>query len=369
MARVLTEERRPSGRSREPKPDILTRLSLPAFGVVLAAVLAAVNGLRATPAMRSILKYARSPFHPPRLGNQGYIVTSPVTPVLAHVLHATGSIDTLAGFHLALIVVVVGGSLAYVQRVEGDLTARLATLALFCGPLGAVLFTWLGVEDPVTVAAATILVSTRRPRTAALAALVLGINHFEQGTVIVATLLVLDVADGFRLRHKNLFVPSIGGLVAGRVVVALYLRVCHIDGSFDRLAWLRHAGTARMAHHAVESAPLLVVSLFAAWWIYVVVIGRDIWKRERRIVLGLAVAMAFVLAIMVFTDDETRVFALLSWPILLWSMRWAVANVSRDRLKRVATWCLLAGVLVPFRLDIYAGREVGLRGVSALVGR
>jgi hypothetical protein len=369
MARARTEERPSSVRTRRRKGAILTRLRLPAFAVVLAAVLTAVNGLRTTKAMPWIFRYAQSPFHPPPLHGEGYIVTSPVTPVLAHVLHATGSTSTLAVFHLALIVVAVGGSLAYVHRVEGDLTARLSIVALFCGPLGAILFTWIGVEDPVTVAVATILVTTRRPRTAALAALVLGINHFEQGTVIVATLLVLDVADRFRLRPKHLFVPAVACLAIGRAVVWTYIRVCHINGSFDRLAWLREVGPAHMAHQAATSAPVLVLSLFAAWWIFVVVIGRGIWDRDRRLALAFAVALGFVLGIVVFTLDETRVFALLSWPITLWSIRWAVANLRHDHLKRIATWCLLAGLLVPFRLDVYAGHEVGLRGKSALLAR
>jgi hypothetical protein len=124
-----------------------------------------------------------------------------------------------------------------------------------------------------------------------------------------------------------------------------------------------------MARQAATSAPVLVVSLFAAWWIFVIVIAREVWVRDRRLALGLAVAVGVVLGIMVFTDDETRVFALLSWPIMLWTIRWAVANLRPDHLKRVALWCLLVGLLVPFRLDIYEGHEVGLRGTSALLAR
>jgi hypothetical protein len=104
---------------------------------------------------------------------------------------------------------------------------------------------------------------------------------------------------------------------------------------------------------------VLALSLYNGAWILVI----WLWLRSRRQapLVGwafLAANAAFVVAC-ALTVDQTRVFALVSWPTLLLMIVWAARTIEPAAFMRVLAWTLLAGLLVPVRIVVQAGRVLG----------
>jgi hypothetical protein len=344
--------------------DAIERVPLWLLATALFALLGLANGITEKSA-DVILRYARTPFSPPPMGGSAYLVTGPFTVVLAHATGATRSVGAFTWFFFALTCGALVFAFGFVRRAAGETMAKLAAVALFCGPLGAVLLTWLGKADPVTFALATVLVFTRSPVVAFSLAVVGGTNHPEHMLVIVLVLWLVDAGDRHRMRNRALSVAALAGVVIGRGIVSLYLAGFGINGRFDRLAFAQrdHSWIGDQLRHG---GVLLALSLFAAWWLFPVLVARRAWVHDRRVAKTWALALSIVMALTVATIDQTRVFAVLSWPLVLWALRWSVEHFGEGVVRRLAACCLLLGVLVPFRLDVYEGVELAREHVFFL---
>ncbi|MDQ1519154.1 MAG: hypothetical protein QOI55_227, partial [Actinomycetota bacterium] len=128
-----------------------------------------------------------------------------------------------------------------------------------------------------------------------------------------------------------------------------------IHAGFDRLAYASGTPLRHFVDQLRHGGGLLVISAFAAWWLFIVLVGKRAWNRDRRVVAALAAAIAVVATVTVLTVDQTRVFAVLSWPLVVWSLRWSVDNLGRDVVRRAAACCLILGLAYPLRIDIYQG--------------
>jgi hypothetical protein len=347
---------------------LVERVPLWCLAAALLVVVAAANGVvtRLNPAG---LIYAQSPFSPHRLGIDGYIVTSPLVPVLTYFSGASRSVGATQWFYLGLAISCTAGSITYVRRAGNDLIAKVCVIALFCGPLGSVLLTWLSKPDAITVAFATVLVFCPSPIAVFALAAVAGTNHAEHALFIVILLAIVDIGDRHRLRPRSLSWAALGGVVVGRALVAAYLFVFGIDASFDRLAYAEGTPFQHFVSQLRHGGGWLVLSAFAAWWLFIALLGPRSWKQDRRVVLALAAATGVVAAVTVLTADQTRIFAVLSWPLIVWSLRWLVANIGKDAVRRAAACCLLLGVAYPLRIDVYLGAKLATdRGLFASAG-
>ena len=166
-----------SPRARVHDELLATQLAVVVVGVLAAAVI--LHGASCVPMIDVHLAIATHPTAPwVGLNKNGYLLDAPGLILLAH---ARG-VDSRRAFALLAFAVLSVG-LAWLvwlaRKHHGDVAARLVPVSFFIAPIGAVLITWLGRSDPITMLAVGSLVLARgalvflKPSTKPAS------NHFE----------------------------------------------------------------------------------------------------------------------------------------------------------------------------------------------
>jgi hypothetical protein len=321
-----------------------TRLSFVVLGVIALGVV--LHGASYVPMIDVHLGIASEPTGTwASLGRNGYLLDSPAMILLAHAL---GIESRLAFSMLALVVITLGVAWLVVlaHRHHGDAAVRLVAIAFFVAPIGAVLITWLGQPDPVTMAAAGTLVLARNPLALALAGVLLGFNHFEAGVPIVLASGVLLLAEGPARRRALDVAVIVLGLVAGKLALSLW-QASNGQDPMSRLDYVLDVGWQRYVRSTLGNMPALVFSTFSLAWPLVVSAFVEHWQRRRAVAYAMTVAALLAAGVTVLSLDPTRVFALVSWPLVLFA-------VTRTADVRLAVWCLLLGIVIP-RVIVWDG--------------
>jgi hypothetical protein len=183
----------------------------------------------------------------------------------------------------------------------------------------------------------------------------LGIQHFEQAVVaiLVWTLAVMalrgDSAYPARTRISPLW--AYPGVIAGKVVLFAALSLTGVDASEGRLFWLQSSEWLRRAiSGAVGFAPVFALSLFAGLWVIVVLAFVLTPARRSRLLLGASLAIAILFS--VITLDHTRVFVMVSIPLISVLIVSVLSNdraTSQPHLLLVAE--AMAWIVVPMTLQ------------------
>lgn len=328
----------------------LFRLPLWGLGLLLTVVAVAKNGIWYNPALDAFLEISRQFPEPPNLGPGAYLLSSPLGPAIAWLLHLDGALAFVV-LHLAVLLASAGGLVLLVRRRFGVLAAQVTMVALFCSPLSNLLLTWLGQPDPFTFAGASGLVVLQSPVGLFVAALMLGVNHFEQGVFMVLAAFVLRLKDDGR---RALFrIGAIGvGICAGKLALQAYHHRYGITSGGDRLAYATTAsGFRRFFDLFAMNFPTWLFSVFNAMWLFLAAVYL---RHRRELLVALGLLVLFVIPA-VLALDETRVYALITWPVVLWVVLWICCNEDEMLVRRLATVTLLLGVLLP-RVIVWEGR-------------
>jgi hypothetical protein len=259
----------------------------------------------------------RNPFHGPL--NADYLLTSLSGPVLARV---TGQQEAYEFARLHLLVAVVGcaGVVIAAGRRWGTSTALVFAAVLVLSPQLTVVMQWLGQPDAIflpAVLAATIA----RPRWAlVVCAVLLGVTHPEQAAFAVLTVgaarwALRETPVSWRLGALDSLV-ALAGVAAGRGITEVYFRVNDISITKSRAAFLDFGFQNFLDHH-LQNPWWLVYCLWGPLWL--VLIGLAVFARGAQTrALGVICGAATVaLAPMLATLDETRVYAMITAPLLI----------------------------------------------------
>lgn len=269
---------------------------------------------------------------------------SPLGWMLAHLL-GIDSFNGLVILHLALIIASVLVSAYMVAAWVSDFAGRLFITAWFASPLASTNLTWLGKPDHFTLVA-TVMLACGPAWACAGGGFVLGFNHFEQGLLILAgTFLVRRYITGDKSWRWT--AHMLAGFAAGRLLWTVYASSVNYDAS-RRFDWVLRdlEGFVRVWR---GDLPTLIFGAFGVSWVAVIVMWRNV-DRSRRWILagsfGLATAATLV------TLDTTRVYTLVTLPILLGCVFWHDRNTDHQLIGRVMPWFVLAAVFVP-RVMLY----------------
>jgi hypothetical protein len=311
------------------------------WGAVALLVALVHNRLWASPNLDAFARIAQEwgsdPFAD--ASSSDYLLTNLSLPTLAR---AVGMTDPHRYALLHLIVLIVGCvcCVALAQRHHGYRAARTLTVLLAASPGVTVVLQWLGQPDALTFPLGIALVLVRR-RVAFVALSVLaGLTHPEQAVLMVACAavvrgLVLPPAQLLELpatRPPWRRVPSrvLGDLVAGvlavglaRLVIEAYLRLFEVGLGRPRSDYLRLGAELLVEHHTRATASLVYLLWGPLWLVVIGVIAlriraarspepdRDAWS------WGVLAALSLVALVPVaVTLDETRVYAVLTAPVL-----------------------------------------------------
>ncbi|NBC17285.1 MAG: hypothetical protein GVY18_08230 [Bacteroidetes bacterium] len=320
-----------------PGPDVLGRLEATftrwaeqhygrlLIGLCLATV--AYNGMAFAPG-GGYLALAVDPFTAAPAPN--YAQGAPLLPLVAHVLGAT----TPTTFFILCLSLIGGGFglLAVALRNQGDrITAALAMLLVAAHPVTTVLLAWVGMPDALTFLFAAALLFVRHPA-ALLGIGVLGaFNHpilvFAGPSILLLRVLAEDDAPGYG--HLAAVVGGVlGGLAAAQGYQALFdIQVVSrldyvLQQDLDYWLWIN------------RELPHIVFSGHGLLWVALALSGWTLYRQNRRYVLALVGLQAAFLGIMFFTEDSTRVFALLAWAPALHAILYALRQDASGALRR-----------------------------------
>lgn len=328
----------------------LCALPVPALAIVTLLYVATVNGIWLIPNIDHQWMMSRDLTVNPFADDRGpeYLLTSYLLPVIAHALGLSASITAFA---VASAIVLLSGYVAAVIAVRhrfGDDVTRVLLFAFACLPISNILATFIGASDALVWSLTTLIVACRAPALRCVLAVLLAVSHREQSGLILAFLsLVLPLIEDDRPAWPAL-AALWAGCAAGVLLLALHFWWHGFVIVSTRWGVVRDIAPLQMAVNPLRQAAMTAVSLFAVYWPAVMLMLIGVWQHDRRAARRFVACWVTSLAVIVLTVDQTRVFAVLSWPavmvLVVLTMR---EPANRGTLTRLSAWLVIIGLILP----------------------
>ena len=314
----------------------------------------AKNGVLESPAVGLWLRIARAfPGNPHLPRSTRYMQASPIGPALAHLLGIQSG-AAYAWLHAGVLVVALGVLIGGLWRRGGRPAVAVGTMAFFATPLSSVLLNF-GAQDPFTFLFASMAVLFESPVVALVAGAGLAASHLEVGAFCLAVLLALQLADDTGPVSWATAGAGWAGLLGAALGVELYTR--HSGAGIEaRAAYIDSFGARTLVRDFLQELPTWLYTTFSAFWVFLVCLASRL--RNRRLALVAGAAGLIATAATVLTYDETRVFALLTWPVVLWLSLYALRRFDPRLVRHVTAVTFLAAIVLP-RITVFGGAVAG----------
>lgn len=309
---------------------------LAAVAITIPAILYGIHGTYGVDVLAHIAPDPMRPFYP-----EHYLMGSPLGFWLQWALRIT-STPAYVAMHLVMLIAAVVGSTLMLRRYWSDTAARYGLMAWVCSPLSAIETTALGQPDASTLFATAAIIAGPTGW-CLVGGVLLGFNHFEQGVFIVAFVLVLRWHVAGRWERSGF--ATLAGMAAGKALLEWYHHAAgvEIDGRLemarDLVAWDSVSGFSDVALAATWS-------VYGTIWVAVIwAVRQEAWR---------FLVLTFVaLPPVIVTLDTTRVWALLTWPVVLALCYWVTQRDS-VQVRRVALCLVLLACVIP-RANVWSG--------------
>lgn len=274
------------------------------IGLLAVSAFALKYGLAPHPLTWQFLELARSwsdPGAAAGIPSGTFILSSAWTAILAGALglSSPGAYTTFS-FTLTIAALLVAYAMPRVRR-DTELPLLL-TAVLAAGALPAVLLTWIGGYDALSVLALVVAVLSQRRVPSVAAWFVLGLNQLPLALVALFVWEVTRRApeQTVRARIRDAGV-SLSAVAAGGIVS--WFAVRQWGGAISRLEWFQSFGWEALARLALSVWPYVLWSAWGVGWILLTVL----WARgsTARRVTVVSVLMALLLPLLLF--DQTRI--------------------------------------------------------------
>ena len=291
-----------------------------------------------------------------------YLYWSPIGAWTAWLVRATSEPWFDAVHLVAFAAFAVGVAVLVVRRVGWNGGAVVG--AAFVGSqAGVVCLFWVGSYDVFMVGLSSLVVLVRDRRAQFVLGLALAATGAEQAAIVLVLLLALSVV-GLVDDRRRLGMTVIG-LVLGRLLLWWWLAT--EDVHHGRLTFLQQVGVSHMLRQFASGLPWLVVTGFGSSVIAIVWALRG---RPLRVVVVFVLTIVSALVAVALSEDQTRVLALLTWPLILALLLQATESATPGSMRAVARWTLGVGALMP-GVVVWAGhaRLATHHALRALLGR
>lgn len=242
-----------------------------------------------------------------------YWQENPLLPLLAHTLRLTSP----AAFNILCFVILTGAFLSFAllsRNRWGSAPALIFSTLLITSPLTTVILTWLGTPDGLTLLLTVPFLFARSSLLFFPLALLGAANH---PAFVIAALEILAMRwaarDGVGFRH--LLVTGTG-LAAGYGLVRWFLAVNQIE-MVSRVDFMLLKDAGEWLKMNALNLPMSLASLFNVHWLILFICLVMFFKRAWVFYLLVLAFLFLNYALTIFTLDTTRIFALLSWGVLL----------------------------------------------------
>ena len=286
------------------------------FYLVLFAVAVARCGIWYMPSSVVSRHFAADPFTNPYADPEGhYLVYNWLGAFLAWLVRAT-SLPAFVAVHAVFSFAFSALFYRIAFRALPDRQARAASIVFFLLPASTTAYYWIGTDSITLFLLLAAFLFPRRPAWALPVGVLLGLHHFEQGVLATSALAAAVVLSGSarsRLRCSLAWALALlGGVLAGRVLLAVLFRVAGIETETDRLYWVGRLLPDLLYDSAGAVHYLAFAMLGVAWF----VMGRYVLDRGVGS-LPMVIPFAGLALVQLITFDQTRVFAIVSFPLLV----------------------------------------------------
>lgn len=267
---------------------------------------------------------------------------APLGPLLARLLGATTPLRYQL-LHAAVLVVGVAALGRVVVTRWSPQVALIAATTLAASPAVVVLAAWVGSYDAFTFLCGSAIVVTGRPKVAAVAGFVAAFAAFEQTLVSVGLLLGVAVVLGDRARRR-VYLGGLAGTALGALALTAWLRASGV--THGRWYWIAHFGPTHFLHQFARSVPeFLATALGGAVVVVAVALATDVGDARARVAwVG---ALAVPLVPVALTEDQTRVYAMITWPVVLALVLRSAPAMPPRRVRVLVPVTLLVGLVLP----------------------
>lgn len=277
-----------------------------------------------------------------------FILSSPLGPAVAHYFGATSNTGYEL-FSFVATIIAVGVVVLGLYRAGGRVAAGVGLVALFASPLSNTLLTWLGKEDPFLILFTALAVLFENPGVACLAGIGLAAANPEAGAIIVLLSIALR-SSGSRSRFVTAIALMIG-LGIGCGGVAAY--DSHIGATFGgRLSFVQRTGGRELIHEFLSELATWMFSVFGAYWVCIFQFWERVVHGRWKSIIGASALGCLVITLV--SEDQTRIAALVSFPLLLWFVLRSTREVQPATLRTSTAVVFLFALAIP-RVVVQAG--------------
>ena len=275
------------------------------------------------------------PFSNPYPTDQSYIWWNWLSPFIAHLIGLRSS-EEYSFFCLVIgLAILPCCYLALRSHIATHAAVSWRLLLVACFPASFTGLFWVGMDSLTIVLLVLVVAARRRPVLSAALGILCGLQHAEQASVAIGLLVVgCLLLDRPAVRSA---LAAFVGVVTGRLiltVIAAHAGGAPLQTRYDYFFPRR----GEFLHQFISHAPTIIWSIFGAGWL--VLLATRLGRRTVGL-LVLAVATALVLAMT--SDDQTRVCAITTLPVLL--LVFASPEFAASRLR--SQLVLPVGLLLP----------------------
>lgn len=277
-----------------------------------------------------------------------WMYTSFLGPVLAYFTFFNQSVYTYIVLQFTIFFVFFPLLILALRHRHGDFSARTFLLFFFLSPLANILLTWLGTPDMLTILLLMLfIIFIDKPPVVFLAIFLLSINHFEQGAVVCISVIIFSWITG-RNRIASIF--ALIALILGKISLDWYFVSHNFGVEYSRLDYVEDAGRYQYFRAFLSNPFALFFSFYNLFGIflaaYLVYFGK-----KSRITIAFLVYNVMAFLVVLITLDQTRVFAMLTFPavlLLLTSPQFQQLEESeKDFFKQVLAIIFILGLWMP----------------------
>lgn len=305
------------------------------------------NGIWFIPNNALSARLASDPFRNPFVGEEQYLFDNWLGPFLAWLSHMN-SPHLLVGMNFVFSAIFIATTYLSL-RARLSIASSKKALCLFASlPVFWTHLYWIGYDSVTLACMACALAFLSNPWLSFSFAVGVGLQHAQQGVVgfgLLSALIYLQPRDeGSRFHGLRGAVAALGGVIAGRGIlscIVLYFGI-NLDGGHSSY-FLEHASTI-MSDNAY-SLEAFVFGTLGLGWLPILYYGQNGACRAT-----LFASLAVCSAVAFLTIDVTRVFAIITYPViyhcLLTDETWLRSATYRNVAAIMVIW-----LVVPWLFD------------------
>jgi hypothetical protein len=318
------------------------------FYSIFLTILVVKTGVWFIPNLEIYRQISINPFANPFVGNENaqYLVWSWLGPFIAWTLKIS-SFGAFFALHALFLVAFFASSLRLIHKNLPTREARISAAIFITLPFSSTGLYWVGMDALTLLLMAQILVFRKNLVVSFILAVLLGMQHFEQGVVAVVILAIFEVLNRRstsepHARKAFFHLCLILGLGIGRALLTLIFELNGMNLNSGRL-YLYLNSFAGLADLFINNVQIIVWSTLAVGWFLLIALYKGSPTHSRNLLL--ASLMSALSAILVF--DQTRVAAIVSFMFIATGLL-LQDNLLKMLSNRLVTIYLGLWAIIPF---------------------